>query len=289
MRIQPEAFERNPTVNHFVTVVRDALAARERLSSVGSREAREVIKARAPIAATRLGQASNLYKVEATILEEGFYGREGLRGWHGQPVDIDRLGHHSITRPLDRALEPYGFAVAPQEGWANLNHQVFLQDRPSYTEPEPVAGVWTGAPVTTAGEEPWQIDGDWSSHWYWADMPGERQDPEHHADLAVEARRHGLPADAARDDLVAHTLLSTLVYGRQLVEETRRPEVLPPAPGLSPSAQDRLARVAPLNRLAVAMVEDVFRPGHLTVERFVAELEPVIGPAGLVVRPLAEG
>ena len=50
---------------------------------------------------------------------------------------------------------------------------------------------------------------------------------------------------------------------------------------MTPSAQERLRRVAPLNRLAVGVLEDVVRPGSMTRERFAGELTLVLRTYGL--------
>ena len=71
------------------------------------------------------------------------------------------------------------------------------------------------------------------------------------------------------------------VYGRQLVAETEGLSDLPPAPGMTPPAKERLRRVAPLNRLAVGVLEDAVRPGAMTSERLASELTPVLGTYGL--------
>jgi hypothetical protein len=143
--------------------------------------------------------------------------------------------------------------------------------------------LWTGAPFTTAAIEPWRRDGDRFHEWYWPDWPNERHDPEHLRALAREANQQGVDPDRPRTDSVMHTLLTGLVYGRQLVEVTEKLHGLPPAPGLRPSAHERLARVAPLNRLAVAVLEDAVRPGSMTSTRVETELVSVTRPYGLTI------
>ena len=44
---------------------------------------------------------------------------------------------------------------------------------------------------------------------------------------------------------------------------------------------ERLRRVAPLNRLAVGVLEDAVRPGTMTREQFAGELAPVLRTYGL--------
>ena len=77
------------------------------------------------------------------------------------------------------------------------------------------------------------------------------------------------------------TFLTGIVYGRQLVAGTQELSDLPPAPGMTPPAQERLRRVAPLNRLAVGVLEDVVRPGAMTSQRLARELTPVLRTYGL--------
>jgi hypothetical protein len=50
---------------------------------------------------------------------------------------------------------------------------------------------------------------------------------------------------------------------------------------MTPPAQERLRRVAPLNRLAVNVLEDAVRPGTMTPERVRGELAPVLRTYGL--------
>ena len=97
-------------------------------------------------------------------------------------------------------------------------------------------------------------------------------------DLGEEATRQGIDPHRPATDPVMHTLLTGIVYGRQLVTETEELSDLPPAPGMTPPAQERLRRVAPLNRLAVGLLEDAVRPGAMTSG---AELTPVLRTYGL--------
>jgi hypothetical protein len=99
--------------------------------------------------------------------------------------------------------------------------------------------------------------------------------------LAEEAVTQGIDPDRPRTDPVMHTLLTGIVYGRELVAQTEDLRGLPPARGMTPPAQERLRRVAPLNRLAVGVLEDAVRPGSMTTERFAGELAPVLDTYGL--------
>ena len=129
--------------------------------------------------------------------------------------------------------------------------------------------------------EPWRRSDDRDHLWYWPDWPNERHDREHLQALGEEATRQGIDPERPATDPVIHTLLTGIVYGRQLVAETEGLSDLPPALGMTPPAQERLRRVAPLNRLAVGVLEDAVRPGSMTTERVVDELAPVLDTYGL--------
>jgi hypothetical protein len=277
LQIPQESMETNPTVYRYVSVLRDADAASERL---GRYEAIRPVLEEGSLAAERTGQASLLYAAEKMILEEGFPMWDQARR-----IDLDpERGGYSLTGLLDRAGAPYGLEVDVSEGWEEQqDYNVLVLGKPFRPQPEPAAGLWTGAPFTTAGEEPWQREGDRFHEWYWPDWPNERHDPEHLRALAEEATRHGIHP-RPRVDPVMHTLLTGLLYGRRLVEETQDVDGLPPALGLMPPAHERLARVAPLNGLAVAVLEDAVRPGSLTPARFATVLEPVVKLYALIIK-----
>lgn len=279
LQIPQESMETNPTVYRYVSVLRDADAAAERL---GRYEMRQPIFENDPWAEQKLDQATLLYAAEVMILEEGFGGDVG-GGVDLRPkqIHLDPIrGVSSLTGKLDRVGEAYGLRVDVPEGW---REQFWLSEEPFPALPQPAGGLWTGAPFTTAGEEPWRREGDRFHEWYWPDWPNERHDPEHLRVLAQEARRRGVDPERPRTDPVMHTLLTGLVYGRQLVADTERVQGLPPAPGLRPPAHERLARAAPLNRLAVGVLEDAVRPGSLSRARVEAALGAVAKPYGLVV------
>lgn len=221
------------------------------------------------------------------ILEEGFqhvmYGGKTLPP---RRIRLDPMAKSSLTRTLDRAAQPYGLAVNVSPAWQEQWERSFtVSDEPLPPVPVVVGGVWAGAPFTAGEEklEPWRRDGDRFSEWYWPDWPNERHDPEHLRALATEARWQGIVPDRPAVDPAMHTLLSGIVYGRQLVTQTEGLASLPAAPGMTPSAQERLAQVAPLNRLAVSVLEDALRPGSLTADRFAAELSPLVQRFDLVV------
>jgi hypothetical protein len=151
--------------------------------------------------------------------------------------------------------------------------------------PDPVEGMWTGAPFTAGQPEPWPRADGRDDLWYWPDWPNERHDREHLQALAEEATRQGLDPARPATDPVAHTLLTGIVYGRELVAETEELDGLPSAPGMTPIAQERLRRVAPLNRLAVEVLEDGLHPGGMTREHFAVGLVPVLRTYGLRLRP----
>jgi hypothetical protein len=274
----------NGTVRRYVTVLRDADAAQVRL---GRFEAKEFVKEADPLAHERMGQASLLYAAERTILEEGFQAHlAGAVDLPVRPIDLDPKRGDSLTRRFDRVAKPFGLSVDVPEGWRRKQFEdimtgVATSYRPT---PDPVEGVWTGAPFTSGQPEPWQRADGRDDLWYWPDWPNERHDREHLQALGEEATRQGLDPERPRTDPVIHTLLTGIVYGRQLVAQTEQLEGLPPAPGMTPPAQERLRRVAPLNRLAVGILEDAVRPGVMTPERVRGELAPVVRTYGLRFR-----
>src|SRR3954447_26191544 len=106
----PETSMENRTVHHFVTVLRDADAARDRL---GRLETKQFVREADPLAYERMVQASLLYAAEKMILEEGFQAH--LHGGVDLParsIDLDPVRRSSLTRLLDRAVGPYGLSVA---------------------------------------------------------------------------------------------------------------------------------------------------------------------------------
>jgi hypothetical protein len=274
------SIQTNETVRRYVTVLRDADAAQVRL---GRFEAKEFVKEADPVAHERMGQASLLYAAERTILEEGFpYG--GVEQ-EVRPVDLDPKRGDSITKRLDKVARPYGVSVAVPEGWTRRRTVAIMEGRERRRPtPPPVEGLWTGAPFTTGQPEPWPRQDGQDDLWYWPDWPNERHDREHLQALGEEATRQGLDPERPRTDPVIHTLLTGVVYGRQLVAQTEQLEGLPPAAGMTPPAQERLRRVAPLNRLAVSVLEDAVRPGTMTPERVRGELAPVVRTYGLRFR-----
>src|SRR3954447_192581 len=283
-QIPEVSMQTNETVRRYVTVLRDTDAARERL---GRFEATDFVKESDPVAHERMGQASLLYAAERVILEEGFQAHlAGGVDLPARPIDIDPVRGDSITRRLSEVAQPFGLSVDVPEGWEDeYEHAIWTgavkSVRPT---PPPVEGLWTGAPFTSGQEEPWQRADGRNHLWYWPDWPNERHDREHLQALGEEATRQGVDPDQPQTDPVMHTLLTGILYGRQLVAETEDLEGLPPAPGMTPSAQERLRRVAPLNRLAVEVLEDGVHPGTMTREHFAVGLVPVLGSYGLRLR-----
>src|SRR3954449_6777363 len=283
-QIPEMSMQTNETVRRYVTVLRDVDAAQVRL---GRLEAKEFVKEADPLAHERMGQASLLYAAEEMILEEGLQSHlAGGVDMPTRPIDIDPIrGNSSLTGLLDHAAQPYGLSVAVPEGWRQRRFRAITQGlEPHRPTPDPVQGVWIGAPFTTGQDEPWQRADGLNHLWYWPDWPNERHDREHLQALGEEATRQGVDPDQPQTDPVMHTLLTGILYGRQLVAETEDLEGLPPAPGMTPSAQERLRRVAPLNRLAVEVLEDGVHPGTMTREHFAVGLVPVLGSYGLRLR-----
>jgi hypothetical protein len=280
-QIPETSMQTNEAVRRYVTVLRDADAAQVRLERF---EATAFGKTAEPLVQARIAQASSLYAAERTILEEGFQAHlDGGVDLPANPIDLDPWRGDSITTRLDEAAKPYGLFVDVPQGWRRKRSEDIMSGvAKSYRPmPDPVEGIWTGAPLTTGQPEPWQRADGRHDLWYRPDWPNERHDREHLQALGQEATRQGLDPERPRTDPVVHTLLTGIVYGRQLVAQTEQLEGLPPAPGMTPPAQERLRRVAPLNRLAVGILEDAVRPGAMTRERVAVELAPVLDTYGL--------
>src|SRR4051794_3404385 len=106
----PETSMENRTVLHFVTVLRDADAARERL---GGKETKAFVREADPLAYERMRQASHLYAAEKMILEEGFQAHlDGGVDLPARPIDLDPVRKSSLPRLLDRTVRPFGLSVA---------------------------------------------------------------------------------------------------------------------------------------------------------------------------------
>src|SRR3954453_13676314 len=231
-QIPERSMETNPTVRRFVTVLRDADAARERL---GRLETKVFVRETDPLAYQRMGQASHLYAAEKMILEEGFQAHlDGGVDLPVRPIDLDPVRKGSLPRLLERTVRPYGLSVAvPDDFYDKRDDEVIPGLMPSYRPtPDPVRGLWTGAPFTYKQPEPWQRTDGRDHLWYWPDWPNERHDREHLQALGAEATRQGIDPDRPQADPVGHTLLTSIVYGRQLVVETKAHQGLPPAPGM---------------------------------------------------------
>src|SRR4051794_10257246 len=269
-QIPEVSMQTNDTVRRYVVVLRDTDAARERL---GRLETKVFVRETHPLVYQRMGQASHLYAAEKMILEEGFQAHlDGGVDLPARSIDLDPVRKSSLPRLLDRTVRPYGLSVAvPDEFYDKRDYEAIPGLMPFYRPtPDPVRGLWTGAPFTYEQPEPWQRTDGQDHLWYWPDWPNERHDREHMRALAEEAVAQGVAPDRPGTDPVMHTLLTGIVYGRQLVAETTTGlQDLPPAPGMTPSAPERLRRVTPLNRLAVGVLEDAVRPGSLTPERVV--------------------
>jgi hypothetical protein len=247
----------NVTVRRYVGVMRDLEAAHERLEWP---EVEELVAPEGSTREDRERQVRVLYMAGEMLLKDGL---------GTQRVDISQLKHwfDGLAGRYDAAVD-YDRTQSPPE----------LR---SASGP-----LWTGrSPHEPAPQAPWPAEGDERGTWWDRfDLPNERHDREHLRQLADEARRQGLGGDLARVDPVAHGLLARLVHGRRLVAATTALVGLSEAPGLTPSAQVRLQRVAPLNRLAVAVLEGEFHPGRLSPSRVTGELKEVGRAYGLKIR-----
>ena len=220
-------------------------------------------------------QARGFYSLAERLLTDGLG-----RGY----LDEVAFGH-----TLDDLVRRFGGEVEWGGQWPD--HELTPPDR----------GLWLGDvteddyPLT--GRQSWDAEPyeDW---WTVPDASVERNDPEHLVALAEEARRQGRPddefrgdpvlrsmitEDERRRDLAERSMLTRLVYGRQLIEETTNLADLPPAPGMTPPAQERLTRVAPLMQLAVSVLEEEFHPGRLSPTEVTGQLQAIVQPLGLKI------
>jgi hypothetical protein len=246
----------NPTVHRYVGVLRDLEAARERLEWPEGLEPAE-----GSPRDDRENQARVLYMAGEMLLKDGL---------GTQRADLTQLKHW-----FDGLARRNGAEIT----YDNLLHPV--PESPLASGP-----LWTGRSGSEpAPRVPWPEaasgeDGLW---WDRFDLPNGQQDHEHLAQLRAEARHQGLPEDRPRNDPVARGLLGRLVDARRLVADTSDLSGLPEAPGLIPSAQQRLAGIAPLNRLAVSVLEEEFYPGRLSPSRVTGELNEVGRAHGLKI------
>lgn len=257
LRIPKESFSQYLTVRSLVTTLRDTGAQVDRLRWP---DVNPVVE-RSSVTGERLTEARALYDVSRAILGHGF----PATSWWGVP-DVFR-------KKLDRLAYKRGYQVESDTSAERL------VSMPS--------GLWVRQRYEDAPEEPWKRPNE-PTRWYWPDMPNERHDPEHLAALHTEANRQGVPGDFVSFDPATHLLLTSMVYGRELVAHEERFQSLPEVPGLSPSAKERLAQAGVMNRLGLASLESVANPDLLTDEQFAAELEHITSPSGLVIRPLPE-
>jgi hypothetical protein len=209
-------------------------------------------------AGARLTQYRLLNLLSDTLLTEGFPGRT----------------HHAsdVGRSLDYLVKPLG----------TIAENVFEHEK--YTPAVSVSGTWSHR---DAGEHRFpdnEVEGEGSgrrdsSWWSRPDTLLERDDPEHLALIDAETRRQGINPRSHRAN-EAYASMSRLVYARQLEEEAAGVADLLPAPGLEPSAPDRLVRVAPLLVLATRTLGEQFHPGQLAPDEVLTVLEPVARSIG---------
>lgn len=253
----PEEGLSNLTVRRYLGVVRDLETAHERLEWP---EVEEFVTPGGSPREDRERQVRVLYMAGEMLLKDGL---------GTQRADVSQLKHW-----FDGLARRYGAEVE------------YDRAHPA-PESDPATGpLWSGRSADEpAPEVPWPTKVDASGQWWDRfDLPNERHDREHLGQLADEARRQGLRPDAASSDPVVHGLLARLVHGRRLVVDTTALGGLPEAPGLTPSAQERLTRIAPLNRLAVAVLGEEFHPGRLSPSVVTGELNEVGRAYGLKIR-----
>lgn len=266
----PEASLSNPTVHRYVSTLRDLDAALERNLQPSAE-----IDTPVPSLNEEVVRARGIYSLAQLLLTDGVG-----RGY----LDEAELGH-----TVDQLVQRFAGKRA-----------VWEHSRPHREPTPPSLGLWFGNvteddyPLTGRESCTERYDG-W---WVRPDATTERDDPEHRAALAEEARRQGWPddefhgdalarsmitEDERRRDIEKRSLFSNVVYARQLASATTDLDALPPAPGMTPSAVDRLARVAPLMKLAVRTLEEPFHPGGLDPREVTDELAKITQPLGLKI------
>lgn len=261
LRIPKDSLD-NATVRRYVGVLHDLEAARERLEWP---EGMEDASPEGSVRADRENQVRALYMAAEMLLTDGL---------GDQRRDPAQLRHY-----FDDLARRYGGEVSYD--------RVSDRAHPDTEPPSASAPLWTGrARHEPAPQPPWHEaaggqDGSW---WNQIDLPSERYDREHLKALDAEARRQGVPTDQLGRDPVTRGWLGRLVDARQLVADTTDLAGLPAAPGLTPAAKTRLAHIAPLNRLAVAVLEEQFHPGRLSPSQATGELNEVGQAYGLKIQ-----
>jgi hypothetical protein len=117
----------------------------------------------------------------------------------------------------------------------------------------------------------------------WLTLPDpldERSSPEHEQTLQQEAARHGV-APLALSNRDTRTALARLVHASDMLHQVSEVSHLPPATGLSPAADARLRKVAPLVRLGLHSVEELLAPGRLLPTEVIGALEPFVAELGM--------
>jgi hypothetical protein len=260
LRIPKETMAENEGVRRYVGILRDLEVTLERLN-YSRLPAEDPIAPEGSDREDRDFQVGSLHYAGKVILEDGF------------PGSVDVIAH--LRGSLNDVSQRYGARV--EDG-----------DEEDFPDSIAASGVWSRKHSEVPPEVPWPDRQRRSSEarrwWVLTDMPGERHDCEHLAELAEEAQRQGLRSDVTQTDPVAHALLARLVHARQLATEISAVGQLQPPPGLAPSAAERLARIEPLAHLAVDVLEEEFRPGQLSPRRVMASLTDVGRAYGLTVR-----
>lgn len=234
--IPPEHL-RHSTVRRFVSVVHDTEVLRD---WVGAPAWQQHLPVPAALS-ERLDCAFYLLTVSRLLLQEGLTSR--------------RLDLAELSEQVSQAGQYYGWLVMPID-WTT----------PLPAVPAPT-GLWRRAP-TEPGWPPAPPAGI-------SVTDDEPTEPVVRSRLAAEAERRGVPPGLLAADPTLRQMLAVLVAATNLRTQTEDTTDLPAAPGLTPTGPQRLARVHPLNRLVVAVLDEEFQPGQLTAERFAATLAPV--------------
>lgn len=264
--IPQRSLETNAMVNRYVGVARDAWAAAAALGEHDPLYMPNVF-AEGSYAHVRAEQARRAYEVETDVLLGDFPDRtgpsEGINAWSF------RLNLGAVVKPLGLTVKGFKEFAARERGSATVIRNA--------------GPLWnTGRPEPSV-KDPWERSDGLSYRWSHPDGQFERHDRDHLGRLAQEAVRQGLPS-GAESDALTHTLLTGIIKARDLVAATTDFTGLPDAPGVAPSAQDRLQHVSPLNRAALALLEDAVHPrGRHAVDQLAATLTPFLATYGLKI------
>ena len=260
---------KNPTVNHFVNVaaaVNRINTSFETASPESTQRPRSDGIHQPMVVGQELsmaGWAARFSAWQATIAED-----QWLRG--GLPGQTEASTYGS--------LQAWGFLL-PSAHFAGLALEP-VEPTAKYSTPEP--GLWRDP----ASSEHMSLAGE--THPNGAAIENQLDDVDRQRAWEVidrEARRSGEIEFRSWDDPDRAASLLVLARSRALMEATA-PEVLdnlPPAPGLTPTAQERLAVTHQVNRVVVAALEHMIHGKKPPTEALAPGLADALRPLGATV------